>query len=94
MSCRRSSSRARLVGWADTAVEELTIDQPHPAGDAAAVARVVVEFSPPIADRLLRRPERADAAKAAIADALRPLERDGIVHLQASALIVTAHAAA
>lgn len=78
-------------GWTDIAIEPLTIDQPHPAGDAAAVARVVVEFSPPIVKALQQRPERFDEARAAIADALRPLERDGTVHLQASALVVTAH---
>jgi hypothetical protein len=79
-------------GWTDIAVQPLTIDQPHPAGDAEAVARVVVEFSPPIVQGLRRKPERIHDARAAITDALRPLERDGIVHLQASALVVTAHA--
>ena len=80
------------AGWADVEVDELTIDQPHPAGDASAVARVVVEFSPPIVQALARHPERVDETLTAIADVLRPLERDGVVHLQASALIVTAHA--
>ena len=79
------------AGWADVRIETLTIDQAHPAGDAASVADVVVEFSPPIVENLIRCPERADDARAAIADALRPLERDGIVHLRASALIVTAN---
>jgi SAM-dependent methyltransferase len=79
-------------GWTDVVVETLTIDQPHPAGDAAAVASVVVEFSPPIVQGLRQRPERTDEVRDAIADALRPVERDGIVHLQASAVIVTAHA--
>lgn len=80
------------AGWADVGVEELTIDQPHPAGDASSVARVVVEFSPPIVQGLAGHPERVDDTLRAIADAMRPLERDGVVHLQASALIVTAHA--
>ena len=79
------------AGWVDVHVEILTIDQPHPAGDAAAVADIVIEFSPPIAESLLEAPERADDTRSAIADALRPLEREGIVHIQASALIVTAH---
>jgi SAM-dependent methyltransferase len=79
-------------GWTDIAVQPLTIDQPHPAGDANAVARVVVEFSPPIVQGLRQKPERIDDVRAAIAGALRPLERDGIVHLQACALVVTAHA--
>ena len=82
------------AGWTDIQVAELTIDQPHPAGDADSVARVVVEFSPPIVEGLLRHPERADHARAAITDALRALERNGVVHLQASSLIVTAHASA
>jgi SAM-dependent methyltransferase len=80
------------AGWNGIAIEPLTIDQPHPAGDATAVARVVVEFSPPIVQSLQQQPERIDEVRAAIADALRPLERDGIVYLQASAMIVTAHA--
>jgi SAM-dependent methyltransferase len=79
------------AGWVDVHVDTLTIDQPHPAGDAAAVADIVIEFNPPIAERLLLAPERTDETRSAIADALRPLERDGIVHIQASALIVTAH---
>ena len=79
-------------GWTDVAIEPLTINQPHPAGDAAAVSRVVVEFSPPIAQGLRQQPERIDDVLGAIAEALRPLERDGIVHLQASAFVVTAHA--
>ena len=78
--------------WADIAIEPLTIDQPHPAGDAAAVARVVVEFSPPIVQGLRQQPERIDEVRDAITDALVPFERDGIVHLQASAFVVTAHA--
>jgi SAM-dependent methyltransferase len=80
------------AGWVDVKVDRLTTDQLHPAGDAAAVADIVIEFSPPIAESLLHAPERTDDTRSAIADALRPLEREGIVHLQASALIVTAHA--
>jgi SAM-dependent methyltransferase len=80
------------AGWTDVRVDELTIVQAHPAGDASAVARVVVEFSPPIVEGLLRHPERRDEVLDAIADALRPFERDGVVHLQASARIVTARA--
>jgi hypothetical protein len=80
------------AGWVDVRVDTLTIDQPHPAGDADAVADIVIEFSPPVAEGLLLAPERTDDVRTAIADAFRPLERDGIVHVQASALIVTAHA--
>lgn len=80
------------AGWTDVLVEDLSIVEPHPAGDAAAVARVIVEFSPPIVEGLRREPDRIDDARDAITEALRPLEHDGIVHLQASALVVTAHA--
>jgi hypothetical protein len=50
-----------------------------------------VDFSPPIAEKLQTLPELELHTRAAVADALRPLERDGAVHLGASALIVTAH---
>lgn len=80
------------AGWREVDVDKLSIVQPHPAGDAAAVARVVVEFSPPIVDRLRQQHEQLDEVIEAIAEALGPFERDGIVHLQASAHIVTAHA--
>lgn len=81
-------------GWTGVAIEPLTIDQAHPAGDAAAVARVAVEFNPLIVQGLRQHPERLDDALAAITDALAPFERDSIVHLQASALVVTAQALA
>ena len=77
-------------GWKDVGITELALDLPHPAGDADAVAQVIVEFSPPIAEGLRRLPHRADDARAAVAEALRPLERDGTVHLGACAQIVTA----
>ena len=80
------------AGWTDIAIDPLTIDQPHPAGDATAVARVVVEFSPPIVQGLRQHPQRIDDVRDAIATALRPLERDGVVRFRASALVVTAHA--
>lgn len=41
---------------------------------------------------LLRNPRRSDDARAAIADALRSLERDGVVYLPTAALIVTGQA--
>ena len=80
------------AGWCDIAVDELTLDPAHPAGDAAAVADVVIEFSPTDRRGPAPRPERCRDTRSAIADALRPLERDGVVHLHASALIVTANA--
>ena len=80
------------AGWKDVAIDTMTIDQPHPAGDAASVAAIVIEFNPPIAEGLLQRPECTDDVRAAITAALRPFERDGVVHMQATALIVTAGA--
>jgi SAM-dependent methyltransferase len=80
------------AGWRNIGVDTLTVDQPHPAGDAASVAAMVVEFNPPIVEGLLHRPEATDEVRAAITTALCPFERDGIVHQQSSALIVTAEA--
>jgi trans-aconitate methyltransferase len=80
------------AGWHDVHVDHLQIDPPHPAGGAEAVANVVMEFNPLLVDGLRRHPERGDATRAAIVEALRNCERDGIVHLAAHALIVTARA--
>jgi SAM-dependent methyltransferase len=77
-------------GWSEVVVDALTTVAPHPAGGADAVARVVVDFAPPIVEGLRRHPDRRTATIEAITEALRPCERDGIVHLQASALVVTA----
>jgi hypothetical protein len=79
------------AGWRAIQVSELSMEPPHPAGDAAAVADVVLEFNPLLVEGLRRHPDRRAATRAAIVDALQPLERDGVVHLRASALIVTAH---
>lgn len=78
------------AGWQAVTVRKLTIDQPHPAGAADAVAAFVIEFNPPIVAGLRHAPEKAGDVRRAISEALRPCERDGVVHLQASALIVTA----
>jgi hypothetical protein len=80
----------RSAGWSGVHIETLAIDQPHPAGDAVSVARVVLELNPPIAQAVRRMPDRVDETVAAITGALRPLERDGVVHFDATALIVTA----
>jgi hypothetical protein len=77
-------------GWTDVAIEPLAFVQPHPAGDAAAVARFVVDINPLIVQGLRTRPEVVDDVCGAVADALRPFEREGVVHLQASAWVVTA----
>jgi hypothetical protein len=79
------------AGWKGVTARQLTIDQPHPAGAADSVADLVIEFNPPIVAGLRRSPDKAVDVRRAIAEALRPCERDGVVHLQASALIVTAH---
>lgn len=78
------------AGWHDLTITELSLERPHPAGDAEAFAAVAVEISPPLAAGLARVPDRADDLRAAIAEAVRPYERAGAVHLRATAHIVTA----
>lgn len=78
------------AGWSSVDVGELRLDPPHPAGDAERVADVAMEFNPLLAGALRRHPDRRQDARAAIVDALRPLERDGAVHLAAHGLVVTA----
>lgn len=80
------------AGWTEPEVTALTSDAPHPAGGAEAVADMALEFNPLLVQGLLRDPAKRAPARAAIVDALRPFERDGVVHLRASALIVTATA--
>jgi SAM-dependent methyltransferase len=78
------------AGWTDVQVTDLVLEPPHPAGGADAVAEMVMEFNPLLVDGLQRRPDLREATRAAIVEAVRPFERDGIVHLGAHALIVTA----
>ena len=80
------------AGWTDVEVDELAMEPPHPAGDAAAVADVVMDFNPLLVEGLRRQPARRADVREAIIDALRPCERDGVVHLGAHALVVTARA--
>jgi SAM-dependent methyltransferase len=80
------------AGWNNLSIDSLSLDLPHPAGDADAVAHVVVEFNPPIVQGLAQHPERAADAIAAIAEALTAHQRDGVVHFVANAHIVTATA--
>ncbi len=80
------------AGWQDVEIEEVTVEGPHPAGGARAVAEMVVETLPVLAQGLVTRPEARDDLCAAIADALAPREHGGRVTFAASALIVTAHA--
>lgn len=78
------------AGWSEVRITDLRLDPPHPAGDAAAVADVVMEFNPLLVEGLRRRPDLYTATRSAIVEAVRPFERDGTVHLGAHAHIVTA----
>lgn len=80
------------AGWTAVEVTKLELDPPHPAGGAARVADVAMEFNPLIVAGLRAHPDRAPDRHAAIVEALKPLERGGVVHLAASALLDTAHA--
>lgn len=85
------------AGWGEVRVEAVHVERPHPAGDAAAVAAFGVATSSGLAARLAERPG-ADAEvlaaelTAALAALLRPLERDGVVHVPMQALVVTSRA--
>lgn len=79
------------AGWERIEVRELTLDAPHPAGDAVGVADMALEFNPLLVVGLQREPAKRTAVRDAIAAAVKPFERDGIVHLRATGLIVTAH---
>jgi SAM-dependent methyltransferase len=78
--------------WAEIEVRVLTLDHPHPAGDAEAVADMALEFNPLLLQGVRRQPAKRAPARAAIIQALSPFERDGVVHLPANGLIVTATA--
>lgn len=80
------------AGWTAVQISDLALDMRQPAGDAEAVADVVMEFNPLLVEGLRAHPDRHRDTHAAIVAALKPLERDGAVYLGASALIVTAHA--
>lgn len=80
------------AGWAAVEITDLQLDLPHPAGGADAVADVVMEFNPLLVEGLRAHPDRHRDTHAAIVEALKPMERDGIVHLGACALLVTAQA--
>jgi hypothetical protein len=81
-----------VAGWKSVSISDLVLDQAHPAGSAARVADVVLEFNPLLVEGLRNHPDRHAEARSAIIGALQPLERDGIVHLQAHGQVVTAHA--
>lgn len=78
------------AGWRQIDVDELTLDAPHPAGDADAVADMTLEFNPLLVQGLQAQPAKRALVREAIVDAVRPFEKDRVVHLRATALIVTA----
>jgi SAM-dependent methyltransferase len=78
------------AGWTNIDIAELSVEEPYPAGDATTSAAVMTETMPPLAAGLQRRPERRDELVRAIANALRPYERDGVVVMQATGWIVSA----
>lgn len=79
-------------GWADVVVEELTLEEPHPAGSAEKVAALVVGQAPPLAMGIAEHPDRAAEVIDLVADAFRPFERDGSVVVAGSVNIVSATA--
>lgn len=79
-------------GWTDVRVAELDLDQPHPEGGAEAVAEMALDFNPMLVQAVRKDESKRDAAHAAIVEALRPFEREGVVNLRSSARIVTATA--
>lgn len=78
------------AGWRQIDVDELALDSPHPAGDAEAVADMTMEFNPLLVQGLQAQPAKRALVRDAIVDAVRPFEKDRVVHLRATALIVTA----
>lgn len=83
-------STLERAGWSGIDIDSVAVEQPYPAGGAEATAEVVVQLAPPLATALRAAPEQRDAAVAAIADALRARERDGAVHFEAAAWVVSA----
>jgi SAM-dependent methyltransferase len=77
-------------GWKQVEVGELTLEPAHPAGGAIAVAEMSMEFNPLLVLGLRRAPNKRAAVRDAIVNALLPFERKGVVHLRASALVVSA----
>ena len=80
------------AGWLEVLVEELTLEEPHPAGNAEAVAAAVVGQAPPLAMGVAEHPDRTAELITAVADAFRPFERDGAVVVGASVNVVSARA--
>jgi SAM-dependent methyltransferase len=78
------------AGWADVVVDELTLEEPHPAGAAEEVAALVVGQAPPLAMGLAEHPDRAAEVIGLLAEAYRPFERDGSVVVAGSVNIVSA----
>lgn len=81
------------AGWANVEVEALQVEQPFLSGDARATATMMSRTNPIFAAALLRGPEQRDALVDAVAEVLRPHERDGLVTVGAAASIVRATSA-
>ncbi len=78
------------AGWGEVEVETLSAEPPFRSGDARATAAMMSRTNPLFATALRSTPELRDALVDAVAEALRPHERDGVVVLQATASIVRA----
>ena len=89
LRARRRCALRRRAG-ASTSTRIVSVEGAHPAGNADAVADMVMGNVPPLAQALAEHPELGDELRAAISAALRLHERDGAVVLAASALIVAA----
>lgn len=82
------------AGWSSVETDGLEVVQPYPAGDARSTAEVIVQLAPPLANPLREAPDQRDAVITAIAEAVAPRERDGVVHFEAAVWIVSARNAA
>lgn len=80
------------AGWQRPEITELSLEHPFGPGDAHATATMITGTNPVLAAGLRAMPERRSELTEAIATALRPHERSGVVVLGAAASIVTATA--
>jgi SAM-dependent methyltransferase len=81
------------AGWTDVEVEALSIEQPFRSGDARSTATMMSRTNPLFATALRQSPDKRDALVDAVAEVLRPHERDGLVTAGAAASIVRATSA-
>jgi len=80
------------AGWSAVEVTDLSIESPMAAGGAAEMAAMVCTTNPVLAAGLERASEHRADVEALVTQALVEHERDGVVVLQAAALIVSARA--